>query len=74
MSREIEGSIRDKALLTEEEGRFYTNMGRTNFRKWADEIGATRRRGRRVLFNREVIDNFLRAEGSGGDQDEDNQD
>lgn len=69
MTREIEGSIRDKALLTEEEGRFYTNMGRTNFRKWADEIGATRRRGRRVLFNREVIDNYLRAE-NGGDQNE----
>ena len=68
-TREIVGSIRDKALLTEEEGRFYTNMGRTNFRKWADEIGATRRRGRRVLFNREVIDDFLRRETeNGGDQ------
>ena len=68
-TKEIVGSIRDKALLTEEEGRFYTNMGRTNFRKWADEIGATRRRGRRVLFNREVIDDFLRRETeNGGDQ------
>ena len=65
-TKEIVGSIRDKALLTEEEGRFYTNMGRTNFRKWADEIGATRRRGRRVLFNREVIDDFLRRETEGG--------
>jgi hypothetical protein len=65
----INGNIKDKALLTEDEARFYVSMGRTAFRAWAKEIGAVRRRGRRVLYNREVIDNFLRAEGSGGDQE-----
>ena len=69
LSAKIDGNIRDKALLTEDEARFYVSMGRTAFREWAREIGAIRRRGRRVLYNREVIDNYLRME-NGGDQNE----
>lgn len=52
----------EKRMLSEKEGQEYTGLGRTRFRKWADEIGATTRIGtRRVLFDVRVIDAALDA-------------
>ena len=46
-------------LLTEKEAMAYTRMGRTAFRKWADLIGAKRKIGRILRFDREVIDRAI---------------
>lgn len=46
-------------LLTEKEAMAYTRMGRTAFRKWADLIGAKRKIGRSLRFDREVIDRAI---------------
>ena len=59
----IEGSLHDKCLLSIEEGMFFTGMGKKTFRAFADEIGATRHRGRRVFFHKETIVNALKDNG-----------
>ena len=56
----IDGPISEKCLITQEEGMFFTGMGRKTFRDYADEIGATRHIGRRLLFHRETIEEALR--------------
>lgn len=58
----IEGSLHDKCLLNIDEGMFFTGMGRRTFRSFADEIGATRRRGRRVFFHKPTIEQALMNE------------
>jgi len=62
----IEGDIRQKAMLSQQEAEFYTGMGRNSLREWGKEIGAIRHRGKRIFYNREVIDDFLRRETEGG--------
>lgn len=52
-------AIDEKRLLSWGEGTAYTGLGRTTFRSWADEIGATRKYGTRVLFDRKVIDEAI---------------
>ena len=48
-----------KRLLDITELAQYIGMGKTYSRKWADEIGAVKHFGRRVLFDRNVIDSAL---------------
>ena len=48
-----------KRGLTADEGAAYTGLGTTNFKKWADEIGAVRRFGRSVRYDRVIIDKIL---------------
>lgn len=49
----------DVRMLRESEAVSYTAMGRTNFRRWAKEIGAVRHFGRSVRYDRAVIDAAL---------------
>ena len=46
----------------------YTGMGQSQFKKWAAEIGSTRRFGRSVRYDRRVIDKALddMCTGDGG--------
>ena len=48
-----------KRLLDITELAQYIGMGKTYSRKWADEIGAVKHFGRRVLFDRNVVDSAL---------------
>ena len=46
----------EKRLLTEAEAMCFVGLRRTKFRSWAAEIGAVRHIGRRVLYDRAVLD------------------
>ena len=52
----------DARLLTLDGGCAYTSLGRTYFREWATEIGAVRRFGRSVRYDRNVIDAAIDAQ------------
>ena len=54
----------DKRLLDIHEGSQYVNMGMHTFRQWCESIGAVRRFGRSVRFDRRVIDNALDEMGA----------
>lgn len=45
----------EKRLLTEAEAMCFVGLRRTKFRQWAAEIGAVRHIGRRVLYDRVVL-------------------
>ena len=53
------GNISDKRLLNIKEVCTYTGIGQTSVRKYMDKIGATRKFGKRVLFDKAVIDAAL---------------
>ena len=53
------GTIDETRLLHADQAQRYTGMGRNAFRKWADEIGATRKFGGSVRFDKVVIDKAL---------------
>lgn len=53
------GAIAEKRMLNIKEVCIYTGMGQTRAREYMDEIGATRKFGRRVLFDKPVIDKAL---------------
>ena len=55
----VKGEIAEKRLLNIEEVCIYTGLGQTNARRYMEEIGATRRFGKRVLFDKHVIDKFI---------------
>lgn len=57
-------NISSKRLLTMKEACFYTGMGRTKCRSFADQIGAVRKFGSRVLIDRIVIDKALNDMGA----------
>ena len=59
MKKAIRGSITDVRLLTPDQAQAYVGMGRTMCRKWCDEIGATRRFGSNIRFDKVVIDKAL---------------
>lgn len=40
----------------------YVGMGRVKFKSWADVIGAVVKRGRRVMFDKKIIDKAIRSE------------
>ena len=48
-----------KRMLTSDEACAYIGRGKNTARKWLDEIGATRKFGKSVRFDRVVIDNYL---------------
>lgn len=48
-------------LMTRQDAQEYCGLGRMVFTDWARSIGAERRFGRRVLFDRLVIDEALNA-------------
>lgn len=50
-----------KRMLTEVEGFEYCGQGRTAFRKWAAEIGARRKFGASVRYDKKVLDAALDA-------------
>lgn len=49
-----------KKYLSEWEGAAYSGLGKTTFRSWAVQIGAKRKIGRRVIYDRSVIDAALK--------------
>lgn len=51
--------LNGKRLLDFNEFCLYTGLGRTKGGAWAKEIGAIRHIGRRVLFDRAVIDKAI---------------
>lgn len=55
----ITGEIREKRLLNIKEVCTYTGIGQTQARKYMEEIGAVRHFGRRVLFDKNVIDQAI---------------
>lgn len=57
----ILGTIEEKRLLNIQEVCAYTGQGQTRARQYMDEIGATRKFGGRVLFDKKVIDAALDA-------------
>lgn len=58
-------------LLTIEQAAGYVGMGKSSFRKWANEIGATRVFSARMTrYDREVIDAALDALKDGGKANE----
>ncbi len=55
----VTGKIEEKRLLNIKEVCSYIGVGQTQARRYMEEIGATRRFGRRVLFDKNVIDNAI---------------
>lgn len=55
----VMGKIEEKRMLNIKEVCAYTGIGQTTARQYMDEIGATKRFGRRVLFDKTVIDAAL---------------
>ncbi len=51
--------VSEKRLLTAKEAESYTGLGRHGLRSWGERIGAVRKIGKRVLFDKLVIDQFL---------------
>ena len=60
----VMGSISDKRMLNIKEVCIYTGMGQTRARQYMDTIGATNQFGRRVLFDKYVIDSALDESGA----------
>lgn len=59
IAQDVMGELKDKRLLNVREICIYTGLGRTQARQFMDEIGATRKFGSRVLFDKTVIDAAL---------------
>lgn len=55
-----------KRLLNTEEACRYVGMGRTKTRSWCEEIGAVKKFGARVVYDRVVIDRVLDQMATGG--------
>lgn len=58
-TRAAMGTTNDKRLLDIKEVCSYIGQGQTRARQYMDEIGATRKFGGRVLFDKNVIDKAL---------------
>lgn len=54
--------MESKRLLTELEAAHYIGLGRTAARSWLRQIGAVRRFGRAVRYDRFTIDQALDAQ------------
>lgn len=59
--RTVTGNYDGIRMFSIDEGVTYTGLGRSTFRKWTQEIGAVRKIGSRVLYDRAVIDSALDA-------------
>lgn len=55
------GAIEDTRMMNLQQGCIYTGMGRTTFTKWCNEIGAVRRFGSLVRYDKVVIDRALNS-------------
>ena len=58
-NRTSTAAIGESRLMDTEELRAYTNLGRNNAMKLGEEIGAKVQIGRRVLWDREKIDQYF---------------
>ena len=56
--------MKEKRLMDIHEAAAYISMGTVCARQWLGQIGAVRYFGRRVLFDRAVIDKALNMAGS----------
>ena len=56
--------MKEKRLMDMQEAAAYIGMGTVCARQWLGQIGAVRYFGRRVLFDRAVIDKALNMTGS----------
>lgn len=59
MQKRIVNENAEKRLLSIAEAAQYIGQGETRTRSYMEEIGAVRKMGRRVLFDRAVIDRAL---------------
>lgn len=59
MNLRIKQSTTAGRLMDTEELRAYTGLGRNNAMKFSEEIGAKVKVGRRVLWDRKKIDQYL---------------
>lgn len=59
--RSLNVNVDGVRLLSLSEAQLYCGLGKTTTRKWCEEIGAVRRIGSRVLFDRAVIDDAINA-------------
>lgn len=50
---------KDSRLMDTDELRVYLNIGRNNAMKFGEEVGAKVRIGRRVLWDKQVIDKYI---------------
>lgn len=51
--------IESRRMISEKEAADYLGLGRTKTRTFAEECGAVRRYGRRVLYDRAALDHAL---------------
>ena len=58
-SRTNNFGVGESRLMDTEELRAYTNLGRNNAMKLGEEIGAKVKIGKRVLWDKVKIDNYL---------------
>ncbi len=59
MNKPNRGNIADARLLTIQQACEYTGMGRTKCANWCAEIGAVKRFGSMVRYDKHVIDAAL---------------
>lgn len=59
MNKPTRGSIADARLLTIQQACDYTGMGRTKCMSWCTEIGAVKRFGSMVRYDKWIIDKAL---------------
>ena len=64
----VKGTVENTRMLSADQAGQYVGMGKTTLREWADQIGATRKFGRRVMFDKVVIDRALDAMAAGAEQ------
>ena len=55
----VTGNISEKRMLNMKEVCIYTGIGKSRARQYMEEIGATKHFGRRVLFDKNIIDAAL---------------
>lgn len=58
-ARIINTTSGESRLMDTDELRVYLNLGRNNAMKLGEEIGARRKIGKRVLWDRVVVDKYL---------------
>lgn len=54
-----EESMISKRMLQEPEMKLYVGLGRSKAREFCEEIGATVKIGRRVLYDKVIIDKYF---------------
>lgn len=57
--RTMTAETKDSRLMDTDELRVYLNIGRNNAMKFGEEVGAKVRIGRRVLWDKQVIDKHI---------------